>query len=47
MILGRMGRGDQSLTVSEKKKITACNNADSPVQGAAPEAEIFLHVEDV
>lgn len=47
MILSDVNEDDVSHTISEKQEITACNNADSPVQGMAPEAVEFLHGEGV
>lgn len=37
----------QERTVSEKQEIAASNDADGIVQGFAPEAEEFLHDEDI
>lgn len=47
MIPGNPDRVRQSHTVSEKQEVAACNDADSIVQGVAPEAEEFLHGEDI
>lgn len=48
MVTGSFERGQhQSRTVAEKQEVAACNDADSIVKGVAPEAEEFLHGEDV
>lgn len=48
MVPGSLERGQhQSRTVAEKQEVAACDDADSIVKGVAPEAEEFLHGEDV